>query len=175
MNGARASLQDLVRFATHPEVTSRIDSVADVLEHLDVIEDELTAPEHQDVRDPTQAQKGDLLPGGFTVKKRLGQGACSTAFLVERAGVDYVLKAASEPEQNGRIQDEAEVLQKLRHQHIVEFCELIQVGEHAAFLMRPVLVDKSENRVETPGHALCKEGRPTSSISSDLEWTCSTS
>ncbi len=49
-------------------------------------------------------------------------------------GVDYVLKAASEPGQNGRIQDEAEVLQKLRHQHIVEFCELIQIGEHAAFL-----------------------------------------
>ena len=159
MNGAGESLQDLVRFATHPEVTSRIDSVADFLEHLDVVEDELTAPEHQDVLDPTQAQKGDLLPGGFTVLKRLGQGACSIALLVERAGVDYVLKAASDPEQNTRIQDEAEVLQKLRHQHIVEFCEPVQVGEHAAFLMRPVLVDKNENRVETLGQRLRKEGR----------------
>ena len=74
-------------------------------------------------------------------------------------GIDYVLKAASDPEQNTRIQDEAEVLQKLRHQHIVEFCELVQVGEHAAFLMRPVLVDKSENRVETLGQRLRKEGR----------------
>ena len=84
MNGAGESLQDLVKFATHPEVTSRIDSVADFLERLDIVEDELTAPEHQDVIDPTQAQKGDLLPGGFTVIKRLGQGACSIALLVER-------------------------------------------------------------------------------------------
>jgi serine/threonine protein kinase len=159
MNGAGESLQDLVRFATHPEVTSRIDSVADFLEHLDLVEEELTAPEHQDVIDPTQAQKGDLLPGGFTVLKRLGQGACSIALLVDREGVNYVLKAASDPEQNTRIQEEAEVLQKLHHQHIVEFCERVQVGEHAAFLMRPVLVDKSENRVETLGQRLRKEGR----------------
>jgi serine/threonine protein kinase len=159
MNGAGESLQDLVRFATHPEVTSRIDSVADFLEHVDLVEDELTAPEHQDIVDPTQAQKGDLLPGGFTVKKRLGQGACSIALLVERAGIDYVLKAASDPEQNTRISDEAEVLQKLRHQHIIEFCELVPVGEHAGFLMRPVLVDKSENRVETLSQRLRKEGR----------------
>ena len=159
MNGAGESLQDLVTFATHPEVTSRIDSVADLLERLNIVEDELTAPEHQDVIDPTQAQKGDLLPGGFIVKKRLGQGACSIALLVDRAGVDYVLKAASDPDQNTRIQDEAEVLQKLRHQHIVEFCELVEIGAHAGFLMRPVVVDKTENRVETLGQRLRKEGR----------------
>jgi len=159
MNGAGESLQDLVKFATHPEVMSRIDSVADLLEYLDAVEDELTAPEHQYVLDPTQAQKGDLLPDGFTVLKRLGQGACSIALLVERDGQQYVLKAASDPEQNARIQDEAEVLKKLRHQHLVEFCELAQIGEHAAFLMRPVLVDKSENRVETLGQRLRKEGR----------------
>ncbi len=43
MNGAAESLQDLVQFATHPEVTSRIDSVADFLELLDTVENELTA------------------------------------------------------------------------------------------------------------------------------------
>jgi serine/threonine protein kinase len=159
MNGAGQNLQDLVRFATHPEVTSRVDSVADFLELLEGVEDELTAPEHQYVVDPENAQKGDLLPGGFTVIRRLGHGACSIALLVERGGQDFVLKAASDPEQNDRIQNEAEVLQKLRHQHIVEFCELIQIGEHAGFLMRPVLVDKNEKRVETLGQRLRKEGR----------------
>ena len=44
MNGAGQNLQDLVKFATHPEVTSRIDSVADFLELLEGVEDELTAP-----------------------------------------------------------------------------------------------------------------------------------
>ena len=159
MNGAGESLQDLVKFATHPEVTSRIDSVADFLELLSGVEDELTAPEHQSAVDPTRAQKGDLLPGGFNVIKRLGQGACSIALLVERDGQEFVLKAASDPEQNTRIQNEAEVLAKLRHQHIVEFCEQVVIGEHSAFLMRPVLVDKVENRVETLGQRLRKDGR----------------
>ena len=109
--------------------------------------------------DPEKAQKGDLLPGGFTVIRRLGHGACSIALLVERGGQDYVLKAANDPEQNDRIQNEAEVLQKLRHQHIVEFCDKVQIGEHAGFLMRPVLVDKNEKRVETLGQRLRKEGR----------------
>ncbi|MBX6314303.1 MAG: protein kinase, partial [Isosphaeraceae bacterium] len=120
LNGAGEALQDLIRFATHPEVTSRIDSVSDFLELLEAVEDELTAPEHDFVTDPTQAQKGDLLPGHFTVIRRLGQGACSVALLVERNGQEFVLKVASDPEQNARIRDEAEVLQKLRHQHIVE-------------------------------------------------------
>ena len=160
INGAGKSLQDLVQFATHPEVTSRIDSAAEFLEYLDVVEDELTAPEHNDVVDPTQAQKGDRLPGGFTVLKRLGQGACSIALLVERGRPGTTCsRPRATPSTNARIQDEAEVLQKLRHQHIVEFCEPVQIGEHAGFLMRPVLVDKSENRVETLGQRLRKEGR----------------
>ncbi len=159
MNGAGQSLQDLVRYATHPEVTSRTDSVADFLEQLDGVEEELTAPEQQHVFDPAQAQKGDLLPGGFTVIKRLGHGASSIALLVERDGQDFVLKGASDPEQNVRIQSEAEVVKKLRHQHIVEFCEQLEIGDHAALLMRPVLVDKTEKRVETLGQRLRKEGR----------------
>ncbi len=70
-----------------------------------------------------------------------------------------MLKAASDTEQNARIKEEAEVLKKLRHQHIVEFCDQVEIGEHVAFIMRPVLVDKNENRVETLGQRLRKEGR----------------
>jgi serine/threonine protein kinase len=159
LNGAGANLQDLIQFATHPEVTSRIDTVADFLTLLDAVEDELTAPEHNFVSDPNLAQKGDLLPGHLTVVRRLGQGACSIALLVERDGQEYVLKAASDPEQNARVRDEAEVLQKLRHQHIVEFCEPVEMGDFAGFLMRPVLVDKDDRRIETLGQRLRKEGR----------------
>ncbi|MBX6312634.1 MAG: protein kinase, partial [Isosphaeraceae bacterium] len=81
------------------------------------------------------------------------------ALLVERNGQEVVLKVASDPEQNARIRDEAEVLQKLRHQHIVEFCGQAEFGDRAGFLMRPVLVDKEDRKVETLGQRLRKEGR----------------
>ena len=159
LNGAGEQIQFLVQFATHPEVTSRLDSAADFLEILDAVEDELTTPEQHYVTDPAEAQKGDLLPGNMRVLRRLGQGACSIALLVELDGQELVLKAASDPEQNARIRDEADVLKKLRHHHVVEFCEQAEVGENAAFLMRPVLVDKDDKRVETLGQRLRKEGR----------------
>jgi serine/threonine protein kinase len=159
VNGAGTQLQDLVRFATHPEVTSRLDSVADFLDLLEKVEDELTAPDHDFVTDPRQATKGDTLPGDLTVLRRLGQGACSIVLLVDREGQEFVLKAASDPEHSARIRDEAEVLEKLRHQHIVDVRDTVEIGEHAGFLMRPVFANKEDKRIETLGQRLRKEGR----------------
>src|SRR5207244_6322229 len=98
------------------------------------------------------AQPGDLLPGRLKVMKRLGRGACAVALLVERGGQEYVLKAALAPEHNERLRGEAEVLQKLRHQRVVQFIEAVEVGNHAGFLTQPVLV--GEKQVETLGHRL---------------------
>src|SRR5207248_11130103 len=84
LNGAGKNLQELVQFSTHPDVASRIDSAADFLTYLDGVEEELTSPDKDTVEDPAEAQKGDRLPGGFTVKRRLGQGATSLALVVER-------------------------------------------------------------------------------------------
>ncbi|MGM0488481.1 MAG: BREX system serine/threonine kinase PglW [Planctomycetota bacterium] len=164
LNGAGEWLQMLVQEATHPVVANRTDSVADFLSVLDEVEEELTAPEQDYVDDPTRAQRGDILPGGFHVLKRLGQGACSLGLLVEKDDEEFVLKVASEPDHNARLKDEAEVLGKLRHQHIVEFCGAVEMGDRQAFLMRPVLVqvtvnDRTEKRVETLGQRLRKEGR----------------
>lgn len=159
LNGAGANLDDLIQFSTHPNVADRTESAADFLDRLDQVKDELTAPEQHCVEDPSRAQKGDLLPGGFTVIKWLGQGACSVGLFVERGGRQYILKVASQPEYNARLADEAEVLQKLRHQHIVELAETVEIGDRAAFLMRPVLVGAEEKRVETLGHRRRKEGR----------------
>lgn len=160
LNGAGESLQFLIQYSTHPEVANRIDSVVDYLGILDEVEEELTTPDHDFVEDPSRAQKGDLLPENFTVIKRLGQGACSVALLVERDGVEYVLKVASDPEHNARLRDEAAVLQKLRHQHVVEYCGQLETGDRFAFLMRPVLVRvRDEMQVETLGQRLRKEGR----------------
>ena len=159
LNGAGKNLQLLVQYSTHPEVANRIDSVADFLSYLEDVEDDLTAPAHDFVEDPSHAQKGDLLPGNFTVRRRLGQGACSVALLVRRESQEFVLKIASDLAHNPRLQDESEVLQKLRHQHIIEYSDSLQLSDRVAFLMQPVLVSKDDQRVETLGQRLRKEGR----------------
>ena len=159
LNGAGANLQFLIQYSTHPDVANRIDSVADFLSSLDDVEDELSEPDQQFVEDPSRAQRGDLLPGNFLVLKRLGQGASSVGLLVHRDGEECILKVASDPENNKRLRDEAEVVQKLRHQHIVEFVDTVDIGDRAAFLMRPVLVGTEEKRVETLGQRVRREGR----------------
>ena len=152
LNGADEALQFLIQYSTHPDVASRIDSVADFLSYLDEVEAALTVPEHTFVEDPSGAQQGDLLPGHFTVVRRLGQGACAVALLVERDGQEYVLKVASTPEHNQRLQDEGEVLQQCRHPHIVEYCGLLAMGDRLCVLMRRA-------GEETLGQRLRKEGR----------------
>ena len=133
LNGAGESLQFLIQYSTHPEVSNRIDSVVDFLSCLDAVESEQTSPEHEYVEDPDRAQIGDLLPGGYSVVRRLGQGACSIALLVERNDQEFVLKVASDPDHNPRLKDEADVLQKVRHSHVVEFIESLEIGDRAAF------------------------------------------
>lgn len=159
LNGAGEELQFLIQFSTHPEVVNRIDSVVDFLSCLDSVEAELTAPDHDTVDDPNRAQIGDVLPGNLQVLKRLGQGSCSIALLVERDKQEYVLKVANDPDHNTRIKDEADVLKKLRHANIVEFCQAVEIGDRSAFLMRPAFSDRAEKRIETLGQRVRKEGR----------------
>src|SRR5262245_7456452 len=137
LNGAARSLQDLVQFSTHPDVANRIDSAADFLTYLDAVEEELTAPAPDTLADPLAAQKGDRLAGGFTVLKRLGEGATSVAHLVERGGEDFILKVANSEDHARRVRDEGEVLAKLRHPYVTQFCSAVEFAGTAGFLMSP--------------------------------------
>lgn len=159
LNGAVESLHFLIQFSTHPDVSLRNESVVDFLSELDDVENELTTPEHESIEDASRAQIGDLLPGNLRVLKRIGQGSCSVAMLVEKDGQEFILKVANDPEHNDRLKDEAAVLLKLRHAHVVEFQEVIELGNRAAFLMRPVFADKEKKTIETLGHRLRTEGR----------------
>lgn len=161
MNGASEWLQELVRYATHPVVPDRMGGVADFLGMLDEVENDLTEPEHDYIDDPSRAQIGDLLPGGYTVVRRLGQGGCSVALLVERDGQDFVLKVANDPGQNDRVAAEADVLSKeeMRHPCIVDFVDPLEIGQYRGFLMRPVYAEKEKRIIETLGHRLRKDGR----------------
>lgn len=159
LNGASKGLQELVQFSTHPDVANRIDSAADFLGYLEGVEEELTAPDQREVADPVRAQKGDLLAGGYTVLRRLGEGACSVAFLVEKDGQPFILKAASAEEHDVRLRDEAELLKKLHHAYIVKLHTTAEVGDRFAFLTEPAFAEKADRRIETLGHRLRKEGR----------------
>jgi serine/threonine protein kinase len=159
LNGAGEALQYLIQYSTHPEVANRTDTVADFLAELDEVESELTTPDDEYVEDPAEAKPGSMLPGGYRVDRRLGQGACSVALLVEREGQDYVLKVASTPEHNNRLKDEADVLRKLvKHPHIVQFVDTVPIGERFGFLMTPVFAEKDKRIIETLGKRVAKEG-----------------
>ena len=162
LNGAPESLQNLIKDSTHPVVNFRTEEVADFLAGLDLVEEDLTAPDTHLVENPNDAQRGDVLPGRYVVVKRLGQGASSIGLLVQRAGQDqsYVLKVANDPDHNSKIEDEAEILQKLRHPNIVEFVEQLEIGNRSALLMKPVVVTKNdEDQIETLGQRLRREGQ----------------
>lgn len=152
LNGAGEDLRFLIQYSTHPEVTSRLDSVGDFLSLLEKVEDELTAPpEERAPRDPTAATQGDSLEGGYVVKRRLGKGSTAVVFLVEKAGRECVLKLALDPEQNERLVDEGEVLRKLRHQHIVELLDTVTIGDRRGLLMEQAGGETLAQRLRAEG------------------------
>jgi serine/threonine protein kinase len=160
LGGTSESLQEVVQWSTHPDVGTRLDSAEDFLEMLDHVEEEFTTPDADNfVEDPSRAGKDDLLPGNYRVLRALGQGSCSLVFLVEKDGQEYVLKVASSPDHNARLEKEADNLVRLRHNHIVEQCGTLQLGEHFAFLMKPVFANRKERKIETLRERLRSDGR----------------
>ena len=152
LNGAGEHLCFLIQYSTHPEVTSRFESVTEFLGWLDRVEDELTAPaEERAQRDPTAATVGDTLEGGYLVKRRLGKGSTAVVFLVEKNGRERVLKLALDPEQNERLLQEAEVLRKLRHQHIVELLDTPTIAGHQGLLMEQAGEETLAQRLRSEG------------------------
>ncbi|MBK6593624.1 MAG: protein kinase [Burkholderiales bacterium] len=138
LDGAGKALQDLIQFSTCPDVSARLGSMADFLEYLELVEDELTAPAELATVDPASAKSGDLIDGGFTVVRRLGKGSSSDVLLVTRTGSDeeLVLKVALDASHNNRLTAEGETLKKLRHANIVEWQQTLVVAGRTALLMK---------------------------------------
>jgi serine/threonine protein kinase len=177
LDAANGRLCELVRYATHPEVANRVETVDDFLELLDQAENELTAPIEETTGNPADAQAGAILavardPGALPseqwwVRRRIGQGSSATAFLVSRGPEEdaetLILKIASTPEASARLREEAATVRKLnvepRHRGVVAFVDAAEIGPYAGFLMRPVYADLETRRIETLGGRLRKEGR----------------
>ena len=136
VDGVGVALNDLVALSTHPDVSVRLATMDDFLAQLELVEEEMTRPEEAAPMNPAEARTGDVLPGGYKVKKRVGQGSVSVVFLVEtKDGRELVLKVASTHDQNDRVRQEGAVLSELRHQHIVAIHNVLEIGGHAALLM----------------------------------------
>ncbi|MEY5015209.1 MAG: Serine/threonine-protein kinase PknA [Verrucomicrobiota bacterium] len=116
-DGVPDSIADLVRFSARTSPAERC-TVEDFVEHLDLILEELTRPANE-VADPRNADKGDILSNGYVVERQLGRGATSIALLVNKGNERHVLKVARDPGFNQRLRDEFELLKKLNYPNIV--------------------------------------------------------
>lgn len=138
MDGCGMRLQELIQFATSPDVMARYDVVQGFLDDLVKVEDELTSPDPETTVDPSIAGQGDRLEGGFTVVKRMGRGSSSDVLLVreDESQEELILKVACDLAHNERLVAEGDVLAGLRHQNIVEYRRTLKVADRTALLMR---------------------------------------
>lgn len=140
LDGAGPDLVELIRQTTAADARSRLASVSDVLELLDYLEDEITAPEEPAAAE-SETKLADVGRGsqlaGFEVDRRLGRGSTAIAFLIaDAADSRKVLKVASDPDRNDRIRDEGEVLAKLDDPTIVGVHGApVDVDGHAAIIL----------------------------------------
>src|SRR5690606_24736866 len=143
VDGLSEDVDELVQAATAYRPGQRLSSVDEFLELLEVVEDSLTAPaaaidghaeeetgESAD-RDPLEAVAGDVLAGRWEVRRRLGTGSTSRAFLVRDLEAETrrtrplaVLKVALSDSRGEILVREAEAMRHLRpHSGIIRLVE----------------------------------------------------
>ncbi|UJB43993.1 NERD domain-containing protein [Streptomyces sp. A1-5] len=178
VDGLSEYIDELVQAATAYRVSDRLASVDDFLEMLEVVEDVLTEPvpepqppapavseaappqerkeapqegrEGTDEKDPLEAVAGDVLAGRWEVRRRLGTGSTSRAFLVRDLSVEpddrtakpfAVLKVAVSERSNAILAREAETLGRLRpDSRIIQLIEPqpLKIGPRTVLVMEYV-------------------------------------
>ncbi|MEU8650739.1 BREX system serine/threonine kinase PglW [Streptomyces sp. NPDC048737] len=139
VDGLSEDVDELVQAATAYNPDQRLHSVDDFLEMLEVVEDSLTAPAAETAaeaadapeKDPLDAVPGDVLAGRWEVRRRLGTGSTSRAFLVRDLEAEArrtrplaVLKVALSDNRGDILIREAEVMGRLRpHSGIIRLAE----------------------------------------------------
>ncbi|MEU8403839.1 BREX system serine/threonine kinase PglW [Nonomuraea sp. NPDC048892] len=133
VDGLSEDIDDLVQAATAYRPAQRLATVDEFLEMLEYVEDALTAPvsgpadndamAQASEKDPLEAVAGDVLAGRWEVRRRLGTGSTSRAFLVRDLRADpamrgaralSVLKVALSDSRGEVLAREAEVMGRLR-------------------------------------------------------------
>lgn len=132
VDGLSEDIDDLVQAATAYRPQQRLSTVDEFLEMLEIVEDSLTAPatvpapEALDApdapeKDPVEAIAGDVFAGRWEIRRRLGTGSTSRAFLVRDLQAEArksrplaVLKVAMSDSRGEVLTREAEVMGRLR-------------------------------------------------------------
>lgn len=126
VDGLSEDIDFLVQAATAYRPAQRLSSVDEFLEMLEIVEETLTAPEPTSTpnapeKDPLDAVAGDVLVGRWEVRRRLGTGSTSRAFLVRDLHAEAnktrplaVLKVSLSDSRGEVLIREAEVMGRLR-------------------------------------------------------------
>ncbi|WP_216897174.1 BREX system serine/threonine kinase PglW [Nocardia alni] len=127
VDGLQPDVDELVEAATAYQPERRISTVDELLEWLELIETELRTPTDPEPVapeiDPLEAVAGDVLGRRWEVRRRLGTGSTSRAFLVRDLEADphakdarafAVLKVALSDGRADVLTREAEVMRRLR-------------------------------------------------------------
>ncbi|MFD8329143.1 BREX system serine/threonine kinase PglW [Streptomyces lydicus] len=126
VDGLAEDIDQLVQLATAYRPEHRLSTVDEFLEMLELVEDALTAPAAAPApaapeKDPLEAVAGDVLDGRWEVRRRLGTGSTSRAFLVRDLEAEArrtrplaVLKVALSDSRGEVLAREAEVMGRLR-------------------------------------------------------------
>ena len=147
------AMDDLVRGATGAQPVDRFESVRDFLAYLDLVEEELTRPDQDEIPDLLTAAKGTVLADGWQVGQVLGKGSTARALLMTKDGDSRVYKVALSDAGRARLAHEAAQLKNLRDSHIVRFIDgPKEIGDRTVLILE-------EAGEHTLGQYLRREGR----------------
>ncbi|MFR9777809.1 BREX system serine/threonine kinase PglW [Micromonospora sp. MS34] len=146
-DGISEFADELIQAATAPVPAQRLTTVADFVEMLEEVENELTAPPPASVHpdepepeesDPLEARGGDRV-AEWKITKRLGTGSTCRAFLArnERTGRDEVLKVGLSDEKAARLAHEARVLRPLTDSRVIRLArpEPLQIANRTVIVL----------------------------------------
>ncbi|MYZ39868.1 MULTISPECIES: BREX system serine/threonine kinase PglW, partial [unclassified Streptomyces] len=176
VDGLSEDVDELVQAATAYRPGQRLSSVDEFLELLEVVEDSLTAPapaatategpgDEDDGtaadKDPLEAVAGDVLAGRWEIRRRLGTGSTSRAFLVRDLQAEArrtrplaVLKVALSDSRSEILAREAEAMGRLRpHSGIIRLVEPepLHIGGRTVLALEYVGDERDDNGQGTEG------------------------
>ncbi|MFE3449915.1 BREX system serine/threonine kinase PglW [Nonomuraea sp. NPDC059194] len=163
VDGLSQDIDELVQAATAYRPAQRLASVDEFLEMLECVEDSLTTPEEgpagAEEKDPLEAVAGDVLAGRWEVRRRLGTGSTSRAFLVrdllaKARGGFAVLKVALSDSRGDVLVREAEVMGRLRpDSRIIRLVEPapLTIGGRTALALEYVGDERDPSAAAEPG------------------------
>ena len=104
--------------ATAAQPVDRFESVRDFLGYLDLVEEELTRPDQEEIPDLLTAARGMVIDG-WKVEQVLGKGSTARALLMAKDETRQVYKVALSDAGRTRLAHEAAQLNDIRDSHIV--------------------------------------------------------